>query len=332
MAARVPIKNAGRRASAHTEEAFIAAALTTSALEKKTGVSRTTIYFYVRQGLLPEPQRTATGRSLYTEDHVTLLHRIGELKREGQSLPDIKKALERDIAKVEENEADLAELEDARVRASILEAASEQFSANGYRGTHVMDIVQKLGINPHIFYRHFPSKLDLLIECFKATTPLPIGDESPAIMDDLDLGEKALRGLTEHSRWHQLSAALQQAIRVDGPLDADTARKLAEVWDALIMNIVRDFENVRGAGGSKDPPIPDELLAYALIGAHRTPRARASWDEKFSAAELIRAHLFVIYAVMAAVAGEADVRSKVAAYEQRIQELTARSPVLPPAL
>jgi DNA-binding transcriptional MerR regulator len=65
----------------------IAAVLTTSALEKKTGVSRTTVYFYVRQGLLPEPQKTATGRSLYGEDHVTLLRKIGELKREGLACP-----------------------------------------------------------------------------------------------------------------------------------------------------------------------------------------------------------------------------------------------------
>ena len=137
----------------------ITAALTTSALEKKTGVPRTTIYFYVRQGLLPAPQTTDTGRSLYGEDHVALLQKIGELKREGLTLPDIKKALEKDIVRVQESEDDLAGLEDARVRAAILEVASAEFGANGYRGTHVMAIIQKLGINPHIFYRHFPSKL-----------------------------------------------------------------------------------------------------------------------------------------------------------------------------
>jgi DNA-binding transcriptional MerR regulator len=306
--------------------------LTTSALEKKTGVPRTTIYFYVRQGLLPEPQRTATGRSLYSEGHVALLQRIGELKRDGQSLPDIKKALEKDIARAEESETDLAGLEDARVRTAILEVATEEFAAHGYRETHVMAIIQRLGINPHIFYYHFPSKLDLLVECFKMATPLPIGQEIPASLEELELGEKALRGLTEHTQWHQLSAALQQAVRADGVDDPETARRLAEVWDALITNIVRDFEEARAPDAPDEPRISNELLAYAMIGAHRTPRVRASWDERFSSAELLRAHLFVVLAVMAAAAGEVDIRSRVASYEDRIQELAAQMPVLPPAL
>jgi DNA-binding transcriptional MerR regulator len=324
----------GRRARAENwkGETKIAAALTTSALEKKTGVNRTTIYFYVRQGLLPEPQRTATGRSLYTEDHVGLLRRIGELKREGYSLPDIKRVLEKEIVRVQESETDLAGLEDERVRAAILEVASDEFADKGYRGTHVMAIIQKLGINPHIFYRHFPSKLDLLIECFVASSPIPVGGRIPAPEDDLDPGEKTLRGLTNHPRWHELSAALQQAIRAEGTIDPQTARRLADVWDSLMVNVVRDLQKARAQGPADQPDVSNELLAYALIGSHRTPRVRASWDERFSAAELVRAQLFVVFAVTAALSGAGDVYAKVAAYEERIQEVTEQMPVLPPAL
>ena len=54
--------------------------MTIAALEQATGVARSTIHFYIREGLLPQPAKTAASRSLYSEDHVRLLGRIGELK------------------------------------------------------------------------------------------------------------------------------------------------------------------------------------------------------------------------------------------------------------
>jgi DNA-binding transcriptional MerR regulator len=308
----------------------IAAALTTSALEKKSGVSRTTIYFYVRQGLLPEPQKTATGRSLYDEDHVRLLSKIGDLKREGYSLSEIKRAMEKDVARTRESELDLAALEDARMRSDIIAAASEEFVTNGYRGTHVMAIIQTLGINPHIFYRYFPSKLELLLECFKAATPLPIGVDE-AGEDPHDFGERVARGLASDTNWHKLGAALQQAIRSEEPLEWETSQRIAEAWDAIIVNIKRDFDAVRPPGHSPTS-VRDDLLAYSLIGAHRSASVRASWDDRFTATDLLRAHLFVFFAVMAAVGGEVDVKSRVDGYEGLIQELTAGMDRLPPAL
>jgi hypothetical protein len=54
---------------------------------------------------------------------------------------------------------------------------------------------------------------------------------------------------------------------------------------------------------------------------------RASWDDKFKAADLLRAHLFVFFAVMAAVGGEVDIRSRVAGYEPLIQAGTQGPPL-----
>ena len=261
------------------KEAGIAEVLTTAALEKKTGVSRTTIYFYIRQGLLPVPQSTATGRSLYSEGHVRLLRKIGELKRGGRSLSEIKLTLEKELVEAGENGVDLASEENARMRTAILGVATEEFVTKGYKGTHVLAIIQKLGINPHIFYRHFPSKLDLLVECFKSATPMPPAGVDAGEMADRDPVENVLRGLTGDWPWHQLSAVLSTAIRSEGLQDPAAQSRLAETWDAIIVNPVRDLESVRGPQ-SEPPPVLDELLAYSLIGAHRTASMRASWDDE----------------------------------------------------
>ena len=56
-------------------------------LEEATGASSTTIHFYLRNGLLPRPQKTSHSRSLYTEEHLNILKKIIELKQPGFRSP-----------------------------------------------------------------------------------------------------------------------------------------------------------------------------------------------------------------------------------------------------
>ncbi|WP_199553405.1 MerR family transcriptional regulator [Sandaracinobacteroides hominis] len=51
-------------------------------LEKAAGVSRETIRFYIREGLLPEPERTHRNSATYTEEHLARLLTIRRLKDE----------------------------------------------------------------------------------------------------------------------------------------------------------------------------------------------------------------------------------------------------------
>jgi AcrR family transcriptional regulator len=192
-----------------------------------------------------------------------------------------------------------------------------------------MEIIQKLEINPHIFYRHFPSKLELLVECFRVATPPP-GPHTSGEGACTDLGEHVLHGLVLDSRWGQLSAILSVAMRSEGQRQP-AMHQFSDAWQQIIDNVVRDFESVRGAE-SEPPPISDELLAYSLLGAHRYASVRATWDEDFRSADLLRAHLFVFLSLIAAISGEVDIYSRVARYEDLIQRLTAGKAELPPAL
>lgn len=51
-------------------------------LEAKTGVGRETIRFYIREGLLPEPERQARNVATYGETHVQRLKSIKKLQEE----------------------------------------------------------------------------------------------------------------------------------------------------------------------------------------------------------------------------------------------------------
>ena len=51
-------------------------------LEQRTGVGRETIRFYIREGLLPEPDRASRNSASYSDDHVTRLRAIKRLQEE----------------------------------------------------------------------------------------------------------------------------------------------------------------------------------------------------------------------------------------------------------
>ena len=181
-----------------------------------------------------------------------------------------------------------------------------------------------MAINPHIFYRHFPSKFDLLLECFKASAPLPL-DGATRLRIRHEIGENIVRGLAGDNRWTHLSGALTEAIRVESPLPPETARHVAEVWDAIIINVLRDFRAVEEPD-APPAPVSEELLAYSLFGAYRSTTMRASWDDKYSAEDLMNAELFLFFAILAAVSGEVDLRPHMEKYAPALREAAAKIP------
>ncbi len=299
--------------------------MTTADIERKTGVPRSTLYFYIRKGLIPEPQRTPGGRALYAQEHVELLLSIGELKREGRSLEEIKRALDTDVARVRDTGVDLAAQENDRVHAAIIETATKEFRTNGYKRTHVAAIIERLGINPQLFYSHFPSKLHLLAECFNTIVQGSVDSTEPEMDQYADPAEKALRRLAVDNWTHDIGAMLAAALRLDGAQDDIEQYGIEESLGSIMARVTADITSVR-APGSPPTKVPEELLAYGLLGAHRFQRMRVSWAKGFDMADFLRAHLYLYLAVLAAVRGEVDIEGRVAEYEDLIQAFSAQMP------
>jgi DNA-binding transcriptional MerR regulator len=310
----------------------IAEALSISALEKETGVSRSTIHFYLREGLLPQPQKTAASRALYTQDHVRLLLRIRELKRAGHSLGDIRRSLADDIARAGDNHEDLAAQESDRIRRAILRLATEEFATKGYKETHIATITRTLGITSQVFYSHFPGKLQLFVESFRTFLSWNLAFVEPKLMGSQDPGERLLWRLLADYRATEFGSQVMAQIDSESSLsEADKHRLSEQAWDDVVARIKMDFEGARHPG-SPPPAISLDLLCFSLIGAHHTASMRASWDERFAKADTLRVHLWLWLAVLAAMGGEIDVDSRVARYEELIQEVAGRKPETPPAL
>ncbi len=329
---RLALRGTKRGALNHGGRTGIAEALTISGVEKESGVPRATIHFYVREGLLPRPQKTAASRALYARDHVTLLRRIGELKQEGLSLKEIREALAEDLARAETSRVDLAGRQSDRMHRSILRVATEEFATNGYNGTHVGTIVRRLGITSQVFYSHFPSKLQLFVESFSTFLEWNLAFVEETVEKSEDPAERLMWRLIADARANEFGSQVLAQINSEPSANGTDKRTLAEqAWAGVVGTIVAEFERIRQPAGAA-VPVDLELLAYSMLGAHHNASMRASWDEQYSRADVLRLHLWLWLAIMAALSGEIDVESRLSAYEDLIQEVAGRRPETPPAL
>ena len=142
-------------------------ALTIGELETESGTSRSTIYYYVRAGLLaacPEvqpdaghlhrrPRRAARARSTVSSS------------RASTSTPSASSSQHR-VHSASQNGEDLVARQEEETRRAILAVAGREFSRNGYRQTRIADIIAELGITPQTLYGFFPTKRDLFAAAY----------------------------------------------------------------------------------------------------------------------------------------------------------------------
>ena len=301
-------------------------------LEQVTGVTRTTIHYYLRQGLLPRPQKTAASRSLYTDEHVKILKRIAQLKQEGHSLLEIENELQSHVDQANEVTVDLVAQEHERMHNRILALAAQEFATKGYKNTHVTNIMRKLGITATLFYSHFPSKRRLLAECVTVLMNWSIKYVDGKQAETDDPGERLLWNLFGHSRVFDLGSAALAVIRVEGTQeDADLRTSMEQGLSETVERILQDLDQGRDRYPHPSQ-FPGELIALNLFGGYEHVAFRSRFDKQYGRQDLLEAHLWLFLAAQAGRNGEIDIDSRLSRYKGLISKLSSELPPLPPEL
>jgi len=303
-------------------------ALSISELERLTSTPRSTIYYYVRDGLLPAAQKAAASRAVYSDVHVDALREIRRLKDEGVPLDEIRERIRPLVESRQVTEPDLVARRTQQTRDAILQAAALQFARRGYRRTRIGDIIREVGITPPVFYAHFSTKQQLFIEAFNVFVHW-MGDLiEPPLADEPDPAVRLLMRFYAYWGLQRLSPDLLSLARAEAlqeDVDTRTAVQDAQRW--ITSGPARDLAGLRS--GPDDPPVSDELMAYSLFGAGEAVFMRASWDDAYSPREILRAHLFLYLAVDAAYTGRCDTAERLKSYEPLIDRLIEQGPPVP---
>lgn len=153
-----------------------------SELEKKSGVLRRTIHFYLQKGLLHAPLKTGKTMAYYDESHLKKLRIIKDARKKGFPIAAIKERLDtfksqdtphkepenKSSAKPSyknKNESNLKKKQSKQTRKRIIEAGCRLFRTKGYKQTKVSEITTALDVGKGTFYFYFSDKKALFLEC-----------------------------------------------------------------------------------------------------------------------------------------------------------------------
>ena len=303
--------------------------LTITDLEKASGIPRSTIYYYVREGLLPTAQKAAASRALYTDRHLALLHDISTLKERGVSLQDIKKRLAAEIEAAGSTDVDLVAEQNEQTRQAILAAAARLFVRKGYKRTRVADIIAEVGITPPVFYGHFPSKQELFVEAFEVFVGWMRKLLEARLTAEPDPGARELARVQGYLGVQTLSPDLMGLVRSEAlHEDEDGALRKAvqRSYKGMTQDVQEDLAATRRKHGT-ELPVSDELVAYALLGGLENVVMRASWDDKYSRADVLWTTLCGFLAMQAVYSGRLDLSAE---FERYAAAIAATPPPVPP--
>ncbi len=300
-------------------------------LEEASGVPRTTIYFYVREGLLPEAQKAAASRGVYSEAHLELLGEIKRLKARGLPLEEIRARLAPKVQETSKPAVDLVARQNQETRQAILISAARLFARRGYKRTRVADIIREAGVTPPVFYSHFPSKRDVFVESFGVFVSWMRGFLESRLASEPDAAARDLARVHAYFGVQALSPDLMSLVRSEALQEDDALRRVAQrSYRDMTEGTLQDLVRMREQAGVMLPAV-DELVAFGLLGVVENVVMRASWDDRYTTREVLWTTLCVFLAVQALYTGRLEVGSDLQRYAALVEALAESPPPVPPS-
>jgi AcrR family transcriptional regulator len=262
-------------------------------LSQKGEVPKSTIHYYLREGLLHPPNKTGRTMAYYDETHLKKLATIKHLKKDlRMPIAFLKEELARlgeggfpepPQGNEIENETNPKDIR----KAEIIKAAIEAFSLKGYHRTKVSDITKKVGISTGTFYIYFENKRELFIEVVEEVFRHIVGDAARNIKGEEDLGRKlVIRGRTFFENYSRYMEIMHQ-LRAELASDEDWPQeKLNGMYRALTGPVIKEAQEAIDKGQLR--PVDPELLSFALTGMIEVMSFRISLDDKYTIEDAIR--------------------------------------------
>ena len=260
-------------------------------LEERSGVPRTTIHFYLRQGLLHPPKKTGRTMAYYDESHLKRLQDIQNIKGDiRMPLPLLKEriaALDEEgdesrpkVVKPVKEVAITTKAKDTK-RHRIVEAAVQIFSQKGYHRTKVQDITNALGISTGTFYIYFGNKRDLFVEVVDHVFRTILGEAARAIVAEEDIRKRmVIRGRVFYENYSKYNEILNQLRAEMAGEDKWPQEKVKKAYHDLTKPVIKDIQ--RGIDAGLYRKLDPDLLAYTLTGIIEVMSLRMTIDDKYS--------------------------------------------------
>lgn len=251
-----------------------------SDLERITGIGRSAIHYYLREGLLSPPIRTGQTMAYYNASHVEELRRIREMQEEGYPLALIREMKQGTLDKAQAGEAGVA----TDRKKEIMATAVEVFARKGYHLARISDITSEVGLGHSTFYLYFPSKEALFIECVDQVFQTMFS----GVWDEIKHEDNPLKRLRMRGeavmKYHPEFLDILQALK--GTLDDPRLEiKRREIYASIAKTVERDIDKAIKNG--LIPKINAEIASYMLVGWMETAPLLLSEGKGYNVDDLL---------------------------------------------
>jgi TetR/AcrR family transcriptional regulator, transcriptional repressor for nem operon len=222
----------------------------------------TTIRYYILEGLLPKPLKTAKTMAYYSEEHLNRILEIQKLKNEDVPLSIIKKKfLASNLSVMKEDSGELLTM----TRDEIVRIGVQLFRQKGYDAVKISDIASNANIGKGTFYQYFRNKEELFFECLENIF-LEIGKDVPEIQAETDaLKRLRIRAFHFYKNLMHMIDMLNIARRASLVNKPQYKEKVEKAIFNFIEPIRREIEIVLEQRNS--PLKNSTLVSYLLMGA-----------------------------------------------------------------
>ena len=266
-------------------------------LMERSGLPRTTIHFYLREGLLHPPIKSGRTMAYYDQSHLLRLQAIKEIKKDLRVPMDLirEQLAQRDLAPAHKAQTPplesppsgnrLDEHKKTR-RREIMQAAIRVFSEKGYHRTKVQDITQAMGMSTGTFYIYFPNKRELFVEVVDEVFRTIVGEAAAALKAENDPIERLkIRGKVFYRNYSKYNEILNQLRAEMAGEDKWPHDRIKQAYKDLTQPVIREVKDCIHLGLLRD--LDPDLVAYALTGLIEIMSFRVSLDDKYTIEEII---------------------------------------------
>jgi AcrR family transcriptional regulator len=276
-----------------------------SQLAAASGLTVSTIKFYMSQGLLSRPEKTKPNVAYYDDAFLRRLLVIKRMRNEGLSVNSIKvildkypfekvtdwedfkkRARKKEAGELEEEERLATLTGEQRRTEAILDAAFLVFSEKGYHNATVDDIAQQAGVSKGTCYQYFSGKEEIFVATLDRTLDLVFNEASAAASDQkLFLARLGFEGLTFIARFKELQFMFVGLYNEILGGNERLRKKAAEIFENVARFMAKDIEE--GIRQKVFRPVDSMTIAYALLGIAAIAGSLSLLNEDFDEIEFM---------------------------------------------
>lgn len=270
-----------------------------SEIARLTGISVSTIKFYLSQKLLPEPVKVGPNVAYYDSRFLERLKVVKSMRESGLSIKDIKAILEKHpfenqaqwhefLSRAKRGKSfDLAPEQkiavlstEERRKEKILEAAFNVFSSKGFHKTTMDDIAREAGVSKGTCYQYFKGKEAIFTATIGVTLERLLSEAEKAASIATDPIERlGLKGLTFITRYADLQMMTMGLFTEILGGNKRLKRRAKQVHERVAEFLAEEIEKGIREGKLRD--VDSNSVAYALIGIAEAAGNRYLYEDNF---------------------------------------------------